>query len=116
VRASGAEVLAHAAAANRLSGDAEAQRTTFYRDVMRWAGVPVDALQALAGARQDARRYSEPVALDRTLADGDVLQLGGEDWRVLHTPGHSADLICLYQRQERLLLGSDHLIKHISRF
>ncbi len=114
VRISGADVLAHAAAANRLSGDAEAQRTTFYRDVMHWAGVPVDALQALAGARRDARRYSEPVALDRTLADGDVLQLGGEDWRVLHTPGHTGDLICLYQPQRRVLLSSDHLLPDIS--
>lgn len=114
VRASGAEVLAHAAAANRLSGDAEAQRTAFYAQVMHWAGVPADVLEALAGARRNTSRYSEPVTLDRTLADGDVLQLGGEDWRVLHTPGHTGGLICLYQSQRRVLISSDHLLRDIS--
>jgi len=33
---------------------------------------------------------------------------------VLHVPGHCPDLICLYEPETRLLLGSDHLIKHIS--
>jgi len=58
--------------------------------------------------------YTEPVTADGTLADGDALQLGGEDWRVLHTPGHSGGLICLYQPQRRLLISSDHLIGDVS--
>ncbi|RLC97092.1 MAG: Zn-dependent hydrolase [Chloroflexi bacterium] len=114
VRASSAEVLAHAAAANRLSGDAEAQRAAFYRDVMRWAGVPMEVMMALAQVRQGTSYYTEPVIPDRTLADGDVLQLGGDDWQVLHTPGHTGGLICLYQSQRRLLISSDHLLRDIS--
>ena len=54
------------------------------------------------------------MTLDRTLADGDLLRLGGEDWRVLHTPGHTGDLVCFYQPQRRLLLSSDHLLRDIS--
>ncbi len=113
-RNSGAEVVAHAATGRRLAAGAEAQRMAFYADVMRWAGVPMEALMALAGARQGASHYTEPVTLDHTLADGDTLQLGGEDWRVLHTPGHTGDLICLYQPQRKLLLSSDHLLRDIS--
>ena len=33
---------------------------------------------------------------DRDLADGDILTLGDLEFRVLHTPGHSAGGICLY--------------------
>ncbi|RLC73081.1 MAG: Zn-dependent hydrolase [Chloroflexi bacterium] len=114
VRESGAEVMAHAETGRRLAPGAEAQRVAFYADVMRWAGVPMEVLTSLAGARQGASHYTEPVTLDRALADGDTLQLGGEDWRVLHTPGHTGDLICLYQPQRRLLLSGDHLLRDIS--
>ncbi len=113
-RASGAEVLAHAATGHRLAKDGEKERMAFYAKVMRWAGVPMEMLIPLAGARQGASHYTEPLILDRTLADGDLLQLGGEEWQVLHTPGHTGDLICLYQPQRKLLLSSDHLLRHIS--
>jgi len=113
-RESGAEVLAHAATGLRLAKDGEKERVAFYGEIMHWAGVPMEMLVPLAGARQDASHFTEPLTPDRTLADGDLLQLGSEDWQVLHTPGHTGDLICLYQSQRRLLLSSDHLLRHIS--
>ncbi len=36
-----------------------------------------------------------PITPDRLLHDGDILTLGGEEFQVLHTPGHTADSICL---------------------
>ena len=114
VRASGAEVLTHAANLPWLSTDASARRLAFYGEVMAWAGVPAEVLVELAKMRQSTSRYGEPVRPDRTLADGDLLQLGGESWQVLHTPGHAGGLICLYQPQRRLLVSSDHLIRDIS--
>ena len=33
---------------------------------------------------------------------------------MLHCPGHADNLICLYQPADRLLLGNDHLLAHIS--
>ena len=33
---------------------------------------------------------------DRTLAGGETLSMGGVDWRVVHTPGHSPGGITLY--------------------
>jgi glyoxylase-like metal-dependent hydrolase (beta-lactamase superfamily II) len=33
---------------------------------------------------------------------------------VLHTPGHAAGLICLYDAADRILLSSDHLLADIS--
>jgi len=113
-RASGAEVLTHAANFPWLADDADARSMAFYREVMHWAGVPVEMLTGLTRWQRGAGRYAEPVIPDRTLAEGDVLRLGGEDWHVLHTPGHAGGLICLYQPQRRLLISSDHLLRDIS--
>jgi glyoxylase-like metal-dependent hydrolase (beta-lactamase superfamily II) len=113
-RASGAEVLAHAASLPWLEKQASARRLAFYAEVMHWSGVPVKALVDLSRMRRGVERYDEPVVPDGTLADGDVLPLGGEDWRVLHTPGHAGGLICLYQPQRRVIISSDHLLRDIS--
>jgi glyoxylase-like metal-dependent hydrolase (beta-lactamase superfamily II) len=113
-RVSRAEVLSHAASISRLSKDAGARQLAFYAEVMRWSGVPVKKIVGLSRMRRGVERYDEPVVPDGTLADGDVLQMGGEDWQVLHTPGHAGDLVCLYQPQRRLLISSDHLLRDVS--
>lgn len=41
--------------------------------------------------------------------DGDVLPIGPHEFRVVHTPGHSADGIVLYNEREKVLLSSDTL-------
>ena len=39
---------------------------------------------------------SSPVAHDLDVDDGDVLRLGEREVRVLHTPGHTEDSICVF--------------------
>ncbi len=46
------------------------------------------------------------------LADGDAILVGPHRFEVLHTPGHAADGIVLYQRDNGLLLSSDTLWAH----
>lgn len=48
-----------------------------------------------------------PTVPTRLLEDGDVLDLGGRKLRVLHTPGHSPDCICLLDEANGLLFGGD---------
>jgi len=43
----------------------------------------------------------------RLLKDGDMLDLGGRTLRVLHTPGHTPDSICLLDEENGLLFGGD---------
>jgi glyoxylase-like metal-dependent hydrolase (beta-lactamase superfamily II) len=43
----------------------------------------------------------------RLLDEGDVLDLGGRQLQVLHTPGHSPDCICLLDEANGLLFGGD---------
>lgn len=42
-----------------------------------------------------------------TVEDGDVLVLGGRRFEVVHTPGHAPGHICLYDRENELLLSGD---------
>jgi len=43
----------------------------------------------------DVPVWSASESSDRVLRDGEVLQLGNQDWTVLHTPGHHPDHLCL---------------------
>ncbi len=111
---SGAKVWTHPENVGRLTRDGDSGRKAFYAEVMRWAGVPLPTLMKLAKIQRGLDRYTEPLTPDHTVVDGDVIQLGGEAWRVLHTPGHTGGLICLYQRERGLLLSSDHLLRDVS--
>jgi glyoxylase-like metal-dependent hydrolase (beta-lactamase superfamily II) len=56
----------------------------------------------------DAGSYAVvPSRATRVLDDGEVLDLGGRQLRVLHTPGHSPDSICLLDEENGLLFGGD---------
>ena len=44
---------------------------------------------------------------NRKLKDGEVLQIGGMVWEVLHIPGHSLGSIALYHRVNRILIPGD---------
>jgi glyoxylase-like metal-dependent hydrolase (beta-lactamase superfamily II) len=48
-----------------------------------------------------------PSTPTRLLDDNEVLDLGGRSLRVLHTPGHSPDSICLFDEKNGLLFGGD---------
>ena len=49
---------------------------------------------------------------DKTVREGDVLTLGDSEYRVLSTPGHTPGSICLYNKDEKLMLTGDTLFEH----
>jgi len=55
------------------------------------------------------------VGVDIVLRDGDRLRMGDEDFEVIHTPGHSSDSICLYNRAEGVLFAGDTPLLIMSR-
>jgi len=116
VAASGAELLTHPANFVELA-DYRAERNRrllFYAGLMRESGMPLHVLARINRTRRGYGQYAQPVEPNGPLEDGMSLSLGGEAWQVLHTPGHTGGVICLYQPQRRLLLSSDHLLRDIS--
>ncbi len=113
---SGAAVLAHPNASPTLeSGRNNSQlAVAFYLAWFAQCGVPAEVQEQIAAARDSTHHYARPVAVNADLCDGDPLRLGGQDWQVLTTPGHSGGLICLWQPDSRVLLANDHLIAQIS--
>jgi glyoxylase-like metal-dependent hydrolase (beta-lactamase superfamily II) len=98
---------------NDYDADRE-QRTDFYAGLLRQAAVPVEVMAAVGQVTRGMERFARPVAVDISLDEGNTLRLASRDWQVLHTPGHAAGLICLYEPQSRTLLSSDHLLADIS--
>lgn len=76
-----------------------------YADMFRDLADPVTRLPA---AGWSASAYAIPAApLTRTLAEGDIVDLGDRQFRVLELPGHSPDSIALYDEREGLLFSGD---------
>lgn len=42
------------------------------------------------------RRLNTPCAVDRTVGDGDVLEIGTMKWQVIATPGHTPGGLCFF--------------------
>ena len=47
------------------------------------------------------------VGVDCLVRDGDTIKMGDQYFEVIHTPGHSSDSICLYNRVEGVLFAGD---------
>ncbi len=77
-------------------------------------GIPADVVSALRAVSASFRAWGSTVEVTRTLTDGEELKLAGRTLRVLHRPGHSPSDTVFWDEQRKLLIGADHLIKHIS--
>lgn len=45
---------------------------------------------------------------------GDIIKLAGREWFVLHTPGHTADHVCLHDPDTGAFLAGDHVLPSIT--
>ena len=116
VASSNASILSHAWNVPAL-GDFHAdrqRRTGFYAHLLQQAAVPREVVEVVRGATRDMGRFAQPVTVTECLEEAHILRLAGHDWQILHTPGHAAGLICLYEPHSRTLLSSDHLLADIS--
>lgn len=50
--------------------------------------------------------------VDGTLDEGDVINLGEWSLEVIHTPGHSAGSVALYERKSKVLFSGDTILPH----
>jgi glyoxylase-like metal-dependent hydrolase (beta-lactamase superfamily II) len=115
IHRAGAELLAQPAP----EGLAEGYMAYTQRLIEAWAGykqlddtyfhlVTGDTLVRPLPAGFDPASYAVvPSTATTLLDDGDEIDLGGRVLRVMHTPGHSPDSICLFDERDGLLFGGD---------
>ena len=77
-------------------------------------GIPDDVARALHSVSQSFRAWGSSVEVTRTLEDGETLALRDRRLDVHHRPGHSPSDTVFFDADRGILIGGDHLIKHIS--
>lgn len=82
--------------------------------VMTEHGIPLDMRLALLAVSQGYRQWGAAATVTRPLADGSDLVLRDRTLRVLHRPGHSPSDTIFHDAERGIVLGADHVIKHIS--
>jgi len=113
--ASGAVVHAHRSAVElqRKTVEAESGGSRSRADELRLLGGGryISMLGRFEGA---VRRPQPTVEIDEPHDDGDTIGLEGSELRVLWTPGHSPEHICLYDAEKGLLYSGDHILPRIT--
>jgi glyoxylase-like metal-dependent hydrolase (beta-lactamase superfamily II) len=115
-RRSGAEVAALDVLAPWVGryGEGMDADDAFADGVMAEHGIPQDVRLALLAASHAYRALGAPATVTRPLADGATLELRDRTLRVHHRPGHSPSDTIFHDERRGIVLGADHLIKHIS--
>jgi glyoxylase-like metal-dependent hydrolase (beta-lactamase superfamily II) len=73
-----------------------------WRTRIRWAAM------RMLGASSIVPEITHPVE------HGDVLELAGREWFVVHTPGHTSDHFCLHDPESGVFLAGDHVLPTIT--
>jgi len=114
---SGAPVRIHAGDMEKVVGeDVWEARTPTYAAFLRRQGVPEEQLPRLLSIGRHTGKYSRRVdpARVRPLVEGERLAVGKLRLEVLHLPGHTPGLVCLWDAEHRLLFADDHLLARTS--
>ena len=77
-------------------------------------GIPRDVVTALRAVSRAYRGWGGSAPVDRPLADRATLEFAGRTLEVQHRPGHSPSDTLFWDAERSVLIGGDHLIKHIS--
>jgi glyoxylase-like metal-dependent hydrolase (beta-lactamase superfamily II) len=77
-------------------------------------GIPAEMTQALRSVSSAFRGWGSGAPVTAPLQDGGRLTLRDRTFAVHHRPGHSPSDTVFWDEASGILLGGDHLIKHIS--
>lgn len=79
------------------------------------ADVPEKIIDNIASiSERAANRNVTQATVTHHLKEGDKIKLGKYDYEVFEVPGHSAGLICFYQKDMDVLLSTDHILPEIT--
>ena len=88
-----------------------------------WSEPPVEVVdhwKSLGIGLGPGNEFPQAPHPDVPMGDGHQIELAGRPWVAVHTPGHTADHLCLYDAEHGLMLTGDHVLPtitpHISGF
>jgi glyoxylase-like metal-dependent hydrolase (beta-lactamase superfamily II) len=71
----------------------------------------VAGLKQRTGADVLAFDARDGLEIDRSMADGDLIEATEFVLRAIHTPGHASNHLCFLLEQERMLFSGDHIME-----
>jgi glyoxylase-like metal-dependent hydrolase (beta-lactamase superfamily II) len=109
-------VLIHEADANKVleSGADWPALIQENQEYLSKLGAPLDLLEETAAAIGRNAGLGRRLPEVTLLQPGEKLQFKYVTLEVLHMPGHTSGLCCLYERDHRLLFSGDHLLERVS--
>ena len=107
------EVLAHEEDMNLIEYGIEVPKRRFAQ-YYRLMGVPYVHQVSLLAVRWIFKSMAERCDVTRYVGEGELLDLGGYEARVIATPGHTRGSISLYLEEERIVFPGDHILGHIT--
>lgn len=113
----GAPVRVHPGDMEKVVGESVWEtRAPVYAAFLRRQGVPEEQLPVLAAMGRHTGKFSRRVDASRALPliEGERFRVGKLRLEVLHLPGHTPGLVCLWNSEHRLLFADDHLLARIS--
>ncbi|GGP07162.1 MBL fold metallo-hydrolase [Oceanobacillus neutriphilus] len=79
------------------------------------SGIPEDISRALAENTASFAPLVKPYPkVQNLLKEGETIQFGKFAYEVIHTPGHSDGLVTFYNRENSVLLSTDHILPKIT--
>ena len=114
---SGAPVRVHPGDMEKVVGESDwERRAPVYATFLRRQGVPEEQLPVLAEMGRHTGQFSRRVdpSRARALTEGERLRVGKLRLEVLHLPGHTPGLVCLWDPEHGLLFADDHLLARVS--
>src|SRR5207237_532813 len=91
-----------------------ARRLELYAAYLSRLGAPPRLLEHVRIHWQDALRMARPLEHVEPLPAGTILRFKRFSAEVLHLPGHTPGLICLWAPEARVLFSDDHLLERVS--
>ena len=86
----------------------------FAVELMLRHGIAEEVVFALRSVSGGFRSYGASSTVDRVIRDGELLEFRDRKLEVQLRPGHSPTDTVFWDEQRQILVGGDHLIKHIS--
>lgn len=113
---SGAELVVHKPTVSwvqRLYGP-YAERRENVEKLARSHGLPPAEIDDLHEFNRRHSGWGHVGPYDRVVSDADEVEAGEFKFRVIATPGHAPDHMCLHAEEQKWLFAGDHLLRNIT--
>jgi glyoxylase-like metal-dependent hydrolase (beta-lactamase superfamily II) len=90
------------------------EQVGLYGSFFQRLGVPVEVMGEAWRQVKDGFTKARRIPRVEPIDVGEPLRMKHVTFEVMHMPGHTPGLLCLYDRENRLFLSDDHLLEHVS--